>query len=127
MAGSGFVTAILTKLLNRPLPKIKPSPTTPPPSEKPSPISPPPSEISVQKFPIVTVNSRGEIISSRSRQGQAEVVIEDLDNGVTLEMVKIPAGIFVMGSPETEAERDSSESPQHNVCLLYTSPSPRDA
>ena len=31
------------------------------------------------------------------------------------EMVVVPAGSFVMGSPESEPERESSESPQHTV------------
>jgi formylglycine-generating enzyme required for sulfatase activity len=31
------------------------------------------------------------------------------------EMVQIPAGSFVMGSPENEKGRDSNEGPQHNV------------
>jgi formylglycine-generating enzyme required for sulfatase activity len=36
----------------------------------------------------------------------------DLGNGATLEMVKIPGGSFLMGSPETESRRDNSEGPQ---------------
>jgi formylglycine-generating enzyme required for sulfatase activity len=42
-------------------------------------------------------------------------MIENLGNGVTLEMVKIPGGRFLMGSPEMEAKRDDNESPQHYV------------
>jgi formylglycine-generating enzyme required for sulfatase activity len=40
---------------------------------------------------------------------------ENIGNGVSLEMVKIPGGRFLMGSPETEAERDNDEGPQHYV------------
>ncbi|MDJ0801105.1 MAG: SUMF1/EgtB/PvdO family nonheme iron enzyme [Calothrix sp. MO_167.B12] len=40
---------------------------------------------------------------------------EDLDDDVTPEMVKIPGGTFIMGSPERENGRDSNESPQHQV------------
>jgi eukaryotic-like serine/threonine-protein kinase len=32
-------------------------------------------------------------------------------------MVEIPGGSFMMGSPETEAERDVEESPQHQVTV----------
>ncbi len=39
----------------------------------------------------------------------------DLGNGIKLEMILIPAGEFIMGSPKTEAMRDAHESPQHRV------------
>jgi formylglycine-generating enzyme required for sulfatase activity len=39
-----------------------------------------------------------------------------LGNGVNLEMVLIPAGTFMMGSPESEAERSSNET-QHQVTI----------
>lgn len=41
--------------------------------------------------------------------------VEDLGNGVTLDMVYIPEGDFLMGSPEHEAERKDREGPQHPV------------
>jgi formylglycine-generating enzyme required for sulfatase activity len=37
--------------------------------------------------------------------------------GVTLEMVAIPGGTFLMGSPESEPERSDRESPQHTVTI----------
>ena len=42
---------------------------------------------------------------------------EDLGNNITLEMVQIPGGSFMMGSPALEKGRstDGSESPQHQV------------
>ncbi len=42
---------------------------------------------------------------------------EDLGNGVKLEMIAIPGGTFLMGSPENEAERQDHESPQHQVTV----------
>jgi formylglycine-generating enzyme required for sulfatase activity len=42
---------------------------------------------------------------------------ENLGNGVFLEMIAIPGGTFLMGSPENEAERLSYESPQHQVTV----------
>lgn len=36
---------------------------------------------------------------------------------VPLEMVSIPGGTFLMGSPESEADRNSDESPQHEVTV----------
>ena len=109
LAGNGFVAAMLTKdLWNQPSPKNIP---TPEPKLTPSP--PPQLKTSIHKFTTVKVNSIGEIISRR--QHQAEVIIENLGNGVTLEMVKIPAGSFIMGSPDKEAGRYDNEGPQHNV------------
>jgi formylglycine-generating enzyme required for sulfatase activity/tRNA A-37 threonylcarbamoyl transferase component Bud32 len=64
-------------------------------------------------FNIVKVNARGKEISRR--QGQAKQIVEDLGNGVTLEMVLIPGGTFIMGSPAGEG--DNYEKPQHQVTI----------
>ncbi len=40
---------------------------------------------------------------------------EDLGNGTSLRMMDIPAGTFLMGSPEGELDRNSDEGPQHEV------------
>ena len=53
---------------------------------------------------------------NRSRK-QAESFQEDLGNRIFLEMVKIPGGSFLMGSPEDELERSDDESPQHQVTV----------
>jgi len=44
-------------------------------------------------------------------QGYRERLTDDL----SIEMLQIPAGRFVMGSPEDEPERNSNEGPQHLV------------
>ncbi|MBE9208356.1 SUMF1/EgtB/PvdO family nonheme iron enzyme [Nostoc sp. LEGE 06077] len=67
------------------------------------------------EFEIVKVDAKGQIIN-RS-QGRAEFFTEDLGNGVILDMVAIPGGKFLMGSPESEEGRYDSESPQHNVTV----------
>jgi formylglycine-generating enzyme required for sulfatase activity len=49
------------------------------------------------------VNSKGEI--TKRSQSQAQVFTETIAKGITLEMMAIPGGSFVMGSPNTEAGR----------------------
>ncbi len=65
------------------------------------------------EFETVTVNQRGEII--QRRRLQAKQRIEQLNDEVTLEMVLIPGGMFLMGSPEDEVYDD--EKPQHQVTI----------
>ncbi|BAY62331.1 hypothetical protein NIES22_24050 [Calothrix brevissima NIES-22] len=57
-----------------------------------------------------------EIVKVHS-QGSAEFFTESLGNGVVLEMVAIPGGKFLMGSPENEPERLDWERPLHNVTI----------
>ncbi|MGB3513046.1 MAG: SUMF1/EgtB/PvdO family nonheme iron enzyme, partial [Microcoleaceae cyanobacterium] len=66
-------------------------------------------------FEVVTVNNSGKIINRA--EGSARQKIADLGNGIKLEMVYIPGGSFLMGSPENEDQRSSDESPQHQVTL----------
>ena len=75
-----------------------------------------PKEEAVDKtfeFEVVTVNGRGKIINKVWKQ--AEYFSEPLGNGIDLEMVYIPGGTFMMGSPEDERYRQSREKPQHEV------------
>ncbi len=53
----------------------------------------------------------------QQRRGQARQFVERLADAVTLSMVAIPAGEFLMGSPENEPERLDSEGPQHRVTV----------
>jgi len=47
----------------------------------------------------------------------AEYFTQDLGNGVFLEMVHIPGGTFLMGSPENEEGYHLSQRPQHQVTV----------
>ena len=64
-------------------------------------------------FDVVSVNKKGEEVQWECGQGRC--FSEDLENGITLDMVGIPGGKFMMGSPEGEG-RDS-ERPQHEVTV----------
>jgi len=61
-------------------------------------------------------SSRWEV----KRMVQVFLQREKLGNGVELEMVSIPAGMFVMGSPENELERRDNEGPQHPVTITQS-------
>jgi formylglycine-generating enzyme required for sulfatase activity len=49
--------------------------------------------------------------------GQAYRYVETLPDQSSLELVAIPGGSFMMGSPKGELERSENESPQHEVTL----------
>ncbi|MBE9116076.1 SUMF1/EgtB/PvdO family nonheme iron enzyme [Lusitaniella coriacea LEGE 07157] len=68
---------------------------------------------SIFQFDTVFVNAQGQEVQ-RERH-YARYFTEDLGKGVALEMVYIPGGIFMMGSPEEEG-RDN-EHPQHEVTI----------
>jgi formylglycine-generating enzyme required for sulfatase activity len=65
------------------------------------------------EFSTVTVNSKGEVISQENNV--ARYFTEILPNQIPLELVAIPGGEFLMGSPEEEG--NLLEKPQHSVTL----------
>jgi formylglycine-generating enzyme required for sulfatase activity len=80
--------------------------------------------LSVFNFEVVGVNAKGEQIKKESKQSQ--YFREDLGNGITLEMVAIPEGTFLMGTEDEEIERLVKkfdwegfrwERPQHRVTV----------
>ncbi|MDQ2098429.1 MAG: bifunctional serine/threonine-protein kinase/formylglycine-generating enzyme family protein [Tychonema bourrellyi B0820] len=88
---------------------------TPTPTPTPAPISTPTLTLQRFDFEVATVNARGNI-TNRQRH-QAQFFRENLGGSATLDMVAIPGGSFVMGSPSTEAERSSDEGPQRTVTV----------
>ncbi|MGK7874432.1 MAG: SAV_2336 N-terminal domain-related protein [Xenococcaceae cyanobacterium] len=71
--------------------------------------------LQVFEFKILSVNRRGEITKRETKT--ARYYTETLPNGVTLKMVAIPGGTFLMGSSEKEEGRYEYESPQHKVTV----------
>ena len=80
--------------------------------------------LSVFNFEIVGVNAKGEEIKKESKQSQ--YFSEDLGNDITLEMVAIPGGTFLMGTEDEEIKRlvkkfnwdeFRRERPQHQVTV----------
>jgi formylglycine-generating enzyme required for sulfatase activity len=74
------------------------------------------------EFEVVTLRVRKQgflgvklNIETSSIHQQAEFFAEDLSEGIILEMVAIPGGTFMMGSPGTERGRFDDEGPQHQV------------
>jgi formylglycine-generating enzyme required for sulfatase activity len=73
----------------------------------------------LQRFATSTclLRQKSDRWSMERRLLQVEGFREDLSEGVALTMVKIPAGSFLMGSPEDEPEHVEREGPQHEVTL----------
>jgi formylglycine-generating enzyme required for sulfatase activity/predicted nucleotidyltransferase len=72
-----------------------------------------PMNVPLQEFEYETVrvNDRGEVIQRQTHQ--ARRFVEELASGVTLEMVAVPGGRFLMGSRAGRGYAD--EEPQHSV------------
>ena len=61
------------------------------------------SSLQLFEFDVVKVNDKGQEVNRE--KGQAQYFREDLGNGVGLDMVYIPGGEFMMGSPEREGNQ----------------------
>ena len=63
------------------------------------------------EFETVTVDRQGNVIQRATHT--ARQFVQDLQDGVTLEMVAVPGGMFSMGSRAGHGYDD--ERPQHSV------------
>jgi formylglycine-generating enzyme required for sulfatase activity len=69
----------------------------------------------VYEFETVRLNERGRVVERR--RAEAHYFSEDLGGGVELDMMAIPGGSFLMGSPEGQDFTESDEHPQHTVIV----------
>ena len=76
-------------------------------------IAPREKKLSPFEFQTMQFEKSGRVTSRKT--GTAKFLAEDLGEGVTLEMVEIPAGNFVMGTPPGEDILEKKEGPQHQV------------
>lgn len=74
----------------------------------------PASVLSFFEFEVATINADLSITRNKRHN---QYFIEDLGNGVELEMVLIPGGTFMMGSPEHEEGQFDREGPLHQVTV----------
>nr|WP_238718084.1 formylglycine-generating enzyme family protein [Petrachloros mirabilis] len=80
--------------------------------------------IKIEKTPVKTNTKPRESASAtinlsdrRVSVRKPEKLSEDLGDGIFLEMIALPGGSFLMGSPDSELARSSSESPMHLVII----------
>ncbi|GBL13959.1 hercynine oxygenase [Microcystis aeruginosa NIES-1211] len=131
-----FASKSIATVTSTPSPKVSPPP--PPISIKSSPSPIPPQRWSRRKvlitFGLFTVGTVASNIfaqlfrqnptpspsprpssSASIRFTKPTPFTENLPNGVTLEMVSLPAGQFLMGSPDSDPDARNFEKPQHQV------------
>ncbi|MEM9273121.1 MAG: formylglycine-generating enzyme family protein [Cyanobacteria bacterium P01_F01_bin.143] len=56
-------------------------------------------------------------IKINRRQQSAQYFLEQLNNQISMEMMLIPGGDFMMGAPESELNSSDNERPQHQVSV----------
>ena len=116
--GGGIGVVLLGKAL------FQPTSDTPEPVSKPSSLPPREAEPVINSSPltakdftafnfeVVTVDQKGEIIKQETKQSY---IFQESVEDVVLELVPVPSGKFMMGSPESEVGRDDDEGPQYEV------------
>ena len=98
-------------------------PTTPPPRPQPHPPAQPANPTFEFETITITIEKTGFFgqgapkLITRAQKGQAEYRREDLGNGITLDLVKIPGGRFQMGALAGKEGRSGAEGPQHSVTV----------
>jgi formylglycine-generating enzyme required for sulfatase activity len=73
------------------------------------------SKLSEFEFDTLTIDVRGQ--PYEQKQKSVSCWVENLAQGIELELVPIPAGSFLMGAPKTEVGWHPTQAPQHEVTV----------
>jgi formylglycine-generating enzyme required for sulfatase activity len=126
VAGALFAARIVKQHTEQPPASVQLSPPTvhqspaiaqPPPSKLPPAKVPPPQTAQLQTVPLAAQPPFVPLPSTLERALQPGDSFKECDN--CPEMVVVPTGSFIMGSPETENGRGRNEGPQHLVTFAY--------
>jgi formylglycine-generating enzyme required for sulfatase activity len=71
------------------------------------------SQLPEMEFETVKVDETGTIIKRETKRNK--YFRQDLGNGVYIDLMHIPGGVFLMGSSDDEEGREKNEGPQHWV------------
>jgi len=74
-------------------------------------------EFETVKIKQMRVRKKNPEVSLIREKNQTTYFVEDLGNGITLEMLEIPGGTFMMGSPADKREIFRRATPQHKVTV----------
>ncbi len=118
LGGAALVAVVVGQIVNEQPPSLEEQPIAEPKYIKPTERAPKAFGLPLWtvEFETVTVDARGKVVK-RDDNKQAKFFKEDLGHGVTLEMVAIPGGKFVMGSHDDEKGRNNDESRQQKVTI----------
>ena len=72
--------------------------------------------LTIKKNDSVIINNNSPLKTNQHR-GKAKYITIDLGKGITMDLMGIPGGKYLMGSPENEPERANDEGPQHQVTI----------
>ncbi|ELS03186.1 hypothetical protein Xen7305DRAFT_00029060 [Xenococcus sp. PCC 7305] len=87
-------------------------------------ISPKNLDLKIAEYVFLTLKPNDSLIINKKsplkkfqHNGKAKYITIDLGKGVTMDLIGIPGGKYLMGSPKDEPERASDEGPQHQVTI----------